>query len=330
MTSRREILKALGAATLAQPFASLAQQPQKVRRIGFVGLGIPTLPGAVLVRQTLSDALLRLGYEEGRNLIVERRYAEFKPERYPALVDELIRLNVELIVTVTGPATLAAMRATRTLPIVMVAPLPVEQGLIASHARPGGNVTGVDTWPAPELAGKTFQVIKDAVPSAKRAVKLSYPRKEYGPPDAKAARKIASITGLTIVYIDMKRSDELSGVLDQIAASRADVLLVSGDEFFNAHFASIAAFAIKRKLVSISEAPAYTLAGGLLHYGTDPLAYTERTASFIDRILRGANPADLPAEQPTQYELVLNRKTAQAIGMTFPQSFMLQVTRVIE
>ena len=331
MTSRREILKALGIATLGHPLVGLAQQSQKMRRIGFLGNGVFTSAGATLVRQTLKDALRRLGYEEGRNLVIEWRYAEFKPERLPVLADELVRLDLELIVTLNAPGTLAAMQATKTIPIVMVSYLPIRQGLIESHARPGGNVTGFDTMPAAETSLKIYQLLKEAVPGAKRATRLSYPRAPFDPAGfTDRWHEVASKTGLTIAHVDVTRNEELAGALDRIAASRPDVFFVSGDPFIVPHFPAIAAFAVKRKLPSMSEHSNYTASGGLLHYGADPMEPWVRIASYIDRILRGAKPGDLPVEQPTKYELVLNRKTAKEIGLTLPLPFMRQVTRVIE
>jgi putative ABC transport system substrate-binding protein len=326
---RRRFLIALGA-LFAAPLTSFAQPAQKVRRIGFLGVGVAKGAGAMLARQRLTDTLRRLGYDEGRNLVVEWRYAENKPERFPALVDELIRSDLELIVTITGPVTLAAKRATRTIPIVMISILPLAYGLIDSYARPGGNITGVDSFPTAELSLKNYQILKDAVPGAKRAVRLLYPRPLFDPIAFERQLGVAEKTGLAIAHVEMTRAEELTASLEKIVASRPDVLFVSGDEFFIPHFAAIAEFAVKRKLVSISESPGYTLAGGLLNYSSDSLANLDRVASFIDRILRGARPGDLPVEQPTQYELVLNRKTAKALGVKLPLSFMRQVTRVIE
>lgn len=288
--------------------------------------------GAQVARKLLTDPLQRLGYEEGRNLVIEWRFAENNPERLPALADELVRLNVELIVTDFNSSTLAAKRATRSIPIVMGASWDtVEQSFIDSHARPGGNITGIDWSLGPQTAERNYQILKDAVPGAKRAVRLwdpSHPTAyRYGD---EHLRRITSNTGLTVVSVGITRAEDLAGALDQVVASRAEVLYVAGDESIPPLFREIAAFAVKQKMASIGSHPRYTTVGGLLSYTANVLATLDLRAGYIDRILRGAKPADLPVEFPTKFELVLNMKTAKAIGVKFPPSFMLRVDRTIE
>ncbi len=233
--------------------------------------------------------------------------------------------------TFDNPAAFAAKRATPTIPIVMgTSGLPVEAGLIDSYAHPGGNVTGLDWWPTPQLAEKIWQILKSAVPGAKRGAALWNPKQPlahlFGD---EFRRRVASNTGLTVVTVDITRAEDLAVALDRIAAIRPDVLSVSGEDHIFAHFHEIAAFAANRKLVSIGGI-GYASAGGLLTYGASLQTVTDRIGSYIDRILRGAKPAEIPVEQPTNYDLVLNMKTAKAIGLKLPPAFMAQVDRVIE
>jgi putative ABC transport system substrate-binding protein len=248
------------------------------------------------------------------------------------IADELVRLRVETIMTPLNAATLAAKRATKTIPIVMItSDHPVERGLIDSYARPGGNVTGLDWWPTSSLSEKTYQILKFAVPKAKIAASIADSTDPlanlYG---EEFVRRVASNVGLSVAHVQVSRAGDLARAFDRVAEMRADVLSVAGGEVISPHYREIAAFAVKRKLASISGSPIYVELGGLLRYGPDVFAAWDRAASYIDRILRGAKPADLPVERPSKYELVLNTKTAKAMGMTFPPSFMLQVDRTIE
>lgn len=327
---RRQVLSAI--ATLLVACIARAHQSPKPRKIGFLGIAGTTHPSGRYVREALPAALARLGYNEGKNLIIEWRYAEGKPERLPALAEELVRLGVELIVTTSNASTLAAKHATRTIPIVMYSSTyPIESGLIKSYARPGGNITGLDWWPTRELAEKTYQFLRAAFPGAKQVVVLRNSKDPnshmYGD---EYKRKISSTLGLTIVDVDMRSAEDLRDSVDQIAAIRGDILYVGGGAAINARIREIAAFAIKRKLLSIGNSAGYADGGGLLQFGAERSAMTDRAASYVDRILRGAKPADLPVEQPTKYELVLNVKTAKAIGINLSPSFMARVDRVIE
>jgi putative ABC transport system substrate-binding protein len=328
--NRRKFIAAAGGAIAAQfaAWVTHAQQPQKLRRIGHLFIGGPSHPGAQFARRLMAESLGRLGYEEGKNLLVERRYAEGRLDRFPGLAQELIDLNVELIVTVGNVATFAAKRATRTIPIVMMASaFPVEAGLIDSYARPGGNITGTDWW-SHEIGEKLYQFLKDAVPGATRAARIWYPGDfdRYGD---EHLQRIRAATGLTVVNASMTRTEHLAGALERVVASRAEVLHVSGNEFFTPYYAAIATFAAERSLVSISESPNYTNVGGLLHYCAEPVAIADRVANHIDRILRGAKPSDIPVERPTKFELVLNDRAAKAMVVKFPPAFTAQVTRVI-
>jgi len=265
-------------------------------------------------------------------LVIERRSAEGLAERLPALAEELVRLNVELIVTNPNSATLAAKRATQTIPIVMFAAfLPVEDGLVERLARPGGNVTGVAPWVGVETSDKMFQLLKEAVPSAKRATLLIDPKFQgmhlYEKVIAQQDRNLAKI-GMTVTRIGMTRPDELAAALERVVASKPDVLYVSATVAQSD--AEIAAFAIQRKLVSLGDRANYLRAGGLIYYGVDPVSHVDEVASYVDRILRGAKPRDLPVQHAPKWELLLNGKSARAIGFSPPPLFMARVSQVID
>jgi len=326
---RRQFLIATGALLAAR--LGHAQQSKELYRIGWLTSRSPSDPG-VFSPKSASDSLRRLGYEEGKNVHIEWRFAENRIERFPALASDLMRLNVDLIVTTSHEATRAAQQATRTIPIVMAGgSFPLQLGFIASYARPGGNITGLDWAPTIAVAGKGYQLLKEAVPGAKRIASLWDPNamsaQLYG---AEFIRKVSSDTGLSIERVELSKAEELAVALKRIAAMRADALYVGGYVGIRPHFGSIAAFALKRKMISISSGQGYAAAGGLLFYGAQISAMVARVASYIDRILRGAKPANLPVEQPTKYELVLNLKTARAMGLTLPPGLMVQVDRAIE
>jgi putative ABC transport system substrate-binding protein len=305
-----------------------AQQSRKPRRIGAVFPGLAPTPGAVSGRELLADALRRRGYEDGKNLQIEYRYAEGRSERNQALLQELIGLGVEILFTAGNSATAAAKRLTQTIPIVMGSGFPVEAGLIESYARPGGNVTGTDWFP-PELVDKQYQILKDAVPGATRAARIWYPS-NFHLFGEEHLRRVHAVTGLTVVSASMTRAEHLPGALERVAASGAEVLYVQPFENVAPLLPAIVAFAAERGLVSSSEHASYAQSGGLLQYCAESAHMIDRMASQIDRILRGARPGDIPVERPTTFELVLNAKTAKAMGITLPRALMAQVTRVIE
>lgn len=327
---RRKFLLASGA-LLAAPLASIAQPAQPVRRIGFLSPYLPPPPGTAWL---FRESLRRAGYEEGKNLVIEARFAEGNVKRLPVLAEELVRSKVEVIVAVVNSASDAARRASQTIPIVMFANMfPVERGLAASLARPGGNVTGTVWWAQPqETATKMYQILKEAAPYAKRAAEIRDPTdpQDHLYDRQKMTRMIATM-GMTNTYIELRRLDGLKAALDQIKENKIDVLYVTGGGGpVGSSFREIAAFAIERKLVSISDSPTYIGAGGLLTYGPDGAELYDRTVSYVDRILRGAKPADLPIEQASKYVMAFNTKTARAIGFTPPPSFMLRVDKVVE
>lgn len=253
------------------------------------------------------------------------------PDRLDELAKDLVRRDVELIVAFTNNPVLAAKRASRTIPIVMfIGVLPVELGIVESLARPGGNVTGA-VWTSPEMPGKVAQILKEAAPGAIRVALLgnrSVPvNKIYESEQQRAAQTL----GMTYQYFDVTRAEEIPAVLKRIAASRADALHVIYDPaVIGSRLREIASFAIEHKLVSIGSARAIVNTGGLLYYGPVASDIADQTAGYVDRILRGAKPADLPVQMPRKYELVINAKTARAIGYKIPRALALLADEVID
>jgi len=333
VTTRRAIIGVLAAsAMLARPFAGRAQSTGPVRRIGWLSPSVETATatqqGAALMRELLRKA----GYEEGKNLVIEFRFAEGQLDRLPALANELVRLKPEVIVAYSNDAIAAARRATRSIPIVMAfGTEPVEAGFIESFARPGGNVTGT-VWASSEYMGKVFEFVKEVAPSTKWLAFLANPTvaATAGPGYATAVNRAASTFGIAFLPFDVARADDVAAALDRIAASGADALFVATDPITVAKFGEIAAFALKRKLVTIGTAPQFANAGGLLYCGPDVPELIARTISYVDRILRGARPADLPVEMPTHFFVTINLRTARALGITIPQSLLLRADEVIQ
>lgn len=278
----------------------------------------------------MRDALRRRGWKEGENLVIEERFSEAKAERLPTLARELLELKVELIVGAVDQAIAAAKSVTTTVPIVMLAgDSPVENGYVKTLARPGGNITGT-TWSGSESAGKLLQVLKEAKPSAVQVATLRDPTYPGAPAWKEETDRAAKLLGLNVQYFDVTRVDELTLALTRIAAAPTDALVAWGDAITYPRAADIAAFAIERKLAFVSTVSRYVEAGGLFSVGPNIAEIYDRTASFVDRILRGAAPAELPVEQPTKFELIVNARTAAAIGYKIPAAVLMQAARVIE
>ena len=323
---RRHFL--IGASALFAAKYVRAQQLAKLRTIAFLEPGVPKTPRAEWVQRLIPEALVRLGYEPGKNVQFEFRFAEGKEERLSELAREFVRMNVDLIVTIENNAALAAKRATQTIPIVMASSAAaVEERLVASYAHPGGNITGLDWIPAPDLAAKRYEFLRSAIPNARRIVRLRTPtaRLEHLFGD-EYLRRIAANTGFSIVTVEFKEPAELPGALRKVAEARPEALNVAVEISLQKE---VAAFALDRKLPSIA-GPGYAAVGGLLAHIPHIPTVTDRIASYIDRILRGTKPAELPVEQPTKYSLVLNTKTAKTLGLNLQSSFLLQVDQTIE
>ena len=327
---RRQFLTAAGA-LLATPLARAQQRAQKVRRIGFLS-PIAAPPPDAFPSPVFRDALRRRGYEVGKNLVIEARFAGGNLERLGQLAEELVRLDVELIITAVNDATDAARKATQKIPIVMLANFfVIERGAIASFARPGGNVTGTVYVMQPnEWLLKTFQLLKEAVPTAKRSAHIRHVDSTWGFWDERALEHGNLALGMTSQLVPFRAPEDLEAVFEQLKAARPEVMHVSAGSFIPSFFKQIAAFAIEHKIVSLSETATYTRAGGYLSYGLDLTELWDQVASFVDRILLGAKPADLPVVQPTKFVLTMNGKTARAIGLKLPESFMFRVDQVFE
>ncbi len=329
MMNRRTFLCGLTLGTLSVPLATEAQQTRKTFRIGYLISG-PSLPQDPLPR-VFVPAMRDLGYAEGDNLVIEIRRADNKPERLPALAAELVRLNVDVIVTRGDGEVRAAKQATNTIPIVM-APSgdPVRAGYVASLARPGGNVTGL-SWVSPDLSAKLLEVLKDTVPNLSRIAVLWNAANPMKVLDFNETQRAAQTLGLTVYSIEMKAPSDLEAAFAAITRTRPDALLMLVDEVLAlGMYPRIADFAVKQRLPSIIGEPRYAAAGGLMAYGPSVVDMLRRAASYVDKILKGTKPADLPVEQPAKFELVINMKTAKALGLTIPQSLLVRADEIIE
>jgi putative tryptophan/tyrosine transport system substrate-binding protein len=279
--------------------------------------------------QALLDGLRERGYTEGRNVVFERRFSEGHAERFPAFAAELVRLRVDLILVITTPAAVAAKHATQTIPIVIPTAIdPVGAGLVESLARPGGNVTGLTSM-HPDVVGKRLEFLKDVVPGLSRVVVLWNAANPANAAAWHATQAAALALGLRLHAQDVQGPQDLEGAFALTAQARPDALLVLGDALINMHRQQIAEFATQQRLPSVFTTREWVVAGGLMSYGVSPSDNYRRAAYYVDRILKGAKPADLPVEQPTKFELVINLKTAQALGLTIPSHILFQADEVI-
>jgi putative ABC transport system substrate-binding protein len=280
--------------------------------------------------EAFRQGLHELGYVEGQNIALEFPAVEVQPERLPDLAAALVRLQVDAIVAAMEPAILAATAATTTIPIIMpVANNPVETGIVASLARPGGNVTGLSLI-STELSGKRLQLLKELVPGASRIAVLSYPALPTDAPQLRETEVAAQALGVTLQRLDVRGLDDLATALQAATQRRADALVVLDHAFFFTHRARIVAFAAQSGLPAIYTLREFVKDGGLLSYAPNLADMYRRAATYVDRILRGAKPADLPVQQPTKFELVINLKVAKALGLTIPPTFLFQADEVIQ
>jgi putative ABC transport system substrate-binding protein len=308
--------------------AADAQLAGKVPRIGVIMQGAP--PGEAgdeldVFRQGLRD----LGYVEGQTITLEVRWGKEQPERYPALATDLVQLPVDVIVAAGGSPARAAQKATTTIPIVMlVGTDPVAQGLVASLARPGGNITGL-TMMAHELSGKRLGLLTEAVSGLSRVALLmdaGNPNRQVHLDDHEAA---ARVLGVQLLPLEVRGPDEFVGAFQMATQGHAQALLMAQGALFLRQRARLAELALASRLPTMSGETGYAEAGGLMHYGPDIPGSFRRVAVYVDKILKGAQPVDLPVEQPTTFELVINLKTAQALGLTIPSGLLFQADRVI-
>jgi len=319
---------------LAMPQLGIAQQSPRMRRIGFLSLSKADAEVNQLGAKLTRESLRRLGWEYGKNLLIEPRYAEGDVARLDTLAAELARSGVELILASANPAIVAARRATQTIPVVMIAGIfPVEVGLVQSLARPGGNVTGTSVEIV-ELYARTFQFMRELAPRRTRLAWLTGPPPPGFDQVMQAVSgeilRAAQALGMTIQHIPVKATDDIAGVLEHITASRAELLYVSSSGAIDPRLREITGFAIRNKILSGGDFTWFASVDGAMYYGSNLQDIIDRSMSFVDRILRGAKPGDLPVELPTKYDLILNLKTLRAIGISVPKNVLLQATDVIE
>ncbi len=317
---------ALALSVVGAPLASEAQQPSKISRIGVLRPGPAHDPLVDALRGGLRD----LGYVEGQNLSLEIRFSDGKLDRLPGLAAELVRLRVDVITAFSTPAALAAKQATGTIPIIFTGVGdPVGAGVVASLARPGGNVTGMSVL-ATELSGKRLELLRAAVPKAARVAMLWNSTNPGMVLRVREAEAAARTLGMTLLSLGVHDLDTFSNAFAAITRDRPDALLTLVDPFTRLHRKRIVEFAAQRHLPEIYEAREFVEAGGLMAYGPNLADIERRSATYVDKILKGAKPADLPVQQPTKFELVINLKTAKALGLKIPQSVLVRADQVIQ
>jgi len=328
-STRREFLLAAAAwPALAWTGSVRAQAPAKVRRIGFLSPFSPS--NAELWHQAFRQGLHDLGWVEGKNISIEYRYAEARSDRLPELAADLVRLNVDIIVTSVSPDAVAAKNATKAIPIVMAAPGdPVALGLVESLARPGGNITGLSQI-SPELVGKRLELLKGLVPKLSRVAVLWNPPSKISAISWKEIQLPARELGLQLHSMEVRSASDFDKAFEDATRARAGALAVMPDPLFGGNLKRIADLAAKNRLPSIYHISEFADSGGLVTYGPDRSDMFRRAATYVDKILKGAKPGDLPIEQPTKFELVVNMKTAKALGIEIPQSVLVRADRVIE
>ena len=324
------LIVAFSLATLAPPLSAAAPTPAKVPRIGFLAPQSPSPEVSHLI-EAFRQGLRDLGYVEGRNIVIEYRWAHLSFERLPALAAELVRLNVDIIVAVVTQASLAAKNATGTIPIVMVGVSdPVGSGLIASLGRPGGNITGTSGMAA-ELVGKQLELLKETLPKVSRVAALWNPTNPvFQALQLREAKAAARALRVQLQLLEARGPDELDRAFAAMTRERAGALFVLVDGVFVLHRRRIADLAAKRRLPAVSGLREFAEAGLLMAYGPSQPEMYRRTATFVDKILKGTKPADLPVEQPMRFELVINMKTAKALGLSFPPSVLIRADQLIE
>jgi putative ABC transport system substrate-binding protein len=327
---RRQFLIAAGG-LLAAPFAAEAQRAAKVARIGYLS---PSLASSPNLRDAFFQGLRDLGYVEGRNFVIEYRDAEGRIERAPALAAELVTLKVDVIFVGGGTrVTLGAMQATKTIPIVFTGVGdPVESGLVTSLARPGGNVTGLSSL-GPELVGKNLELLKQAVPGVDRVAVLWRPGAlgERTDKDMLTGADVAArALGVRLQFVEAQGPDEFARAFSDMSSARAGALTVLPSNRFLREHKRLVDLAAKNRLPAVYTSREFVDAGGLMSYGANEPDLFRRAATYVDKILKGAKPNDLPVEQPTKFELVINLKTAKALGLTIPQSVLAHADEVIQ
>ncbi len=328
MMDRRTFLAGTGAVLLAAPLAAEAQQTGKVPRVGVLLLGSRSDP-IQLVARAFQQGLRELGYVEGQSIAIEYRWAESQDERLPDLAAELVRLRVDVIVATIAVAVQAAKHATKAIPIVMVVNDPVAAGFVASVARPGGNITGLSMMMT-EVVGKQLEMLREVVPKISRVAVLGNPANPGSAPQLRAAEMAARALGVRLQPLEARDPSEIDRAFAAMTRERAGAFLVLLDPMLGAQRERIADLAARSHLPAMYALRLHVEAGGLMAYGANIFDLYRRMAIDVDKILKGAKPGDLPVEQPTKFELVINLKTAKALGLTIPQSLLGRADEVIQ
>jgi putative ABC transport system substrate-binding protein len=309
------------------PAGSSAQHAEKIPRIGYLGSVSPAANAARI--EAFREGLRELGYVEAKNIFIEYRSAEGKLDRLPGLAAELVRLKVEIIVTGGPPASRAAKEATSTIPVVMGFDTdPVGNGFVTSLARPGGNITGLSTL-SPEISGKQLELLREIVPNLSRVAVFGHSKEPANPQLLREAETAAGAFRIKLQYVDILTPQDIEAAFRTANKARAEAVLFLGAFLFNPYRAQIAHLAVGNRLPAIYNAVEWVEAGGLMSYGTSFPDLFRRAATYVDKILKGAKPAELPVEQPKKFELVINLKTAKQIGLTIPANVLARADRVI-
>jgi putative ABC transport system substrate-binding protein len=322
---RRTLIATLAGGLLAAPFATLAQLPAKLPRIGILGN-----ESKGTAWDGFRQGMRELGYVDGRNVTMDWRWAEGRTDLYPALAIELVQLKADVIVASSTQAIRAVKQATGTIPVVMAnSAYPDKIGLVESLARPGGNVTGLSNV-SPDLMGKRFELLKEIAPKVSRVAVLWNPASPVEPLGFRAVQAAGAANGLEILSIEVRTPDDYAAAFAAVTASRADALYALANPVNSKFRQLIADFALKSRLPDIYEDRSYVESGGLFSYGPSFTDMYRRAATYVDKILKGQKPAELPVAQPTEFELFINPKTAKALGLTIPQSMLLRGGVLIE
>jgi ABC-type uncharacterized transport system substrate-binding protein len=326
--SRRILSLVVGSLLLARgPYAE-AQQPPKKPLIGVLVAGSPSSMESRI--KAFQKRLRELGYMEGQNIVVEYHYAEGNYDRLTAIATDLVRSNANVIVTWAIPVTQVVKNATNTIPIVMAGGgNPVETGLVESLAKPGGNITGLATIQN-ELTGKRLELLKEAVPKISRVAMVFNPEGQVPTQGYEPLKAIAQSLKISVEPLEIRKPNEIDKTFAVIPKSRVDALILESDPVFNINRQKVIALAAKNRLPAMYPERRWAEDGGMMAYGTDLIEVASRAGIFVDKILKGAKPADLPVEQPTKFELVINLKTAKQIGVTIPQSVLFRADKVIK
>ena len=314
----------------ASLYTASAQAPQKVPRVGYLVSGSQSDPQRKRLADAFRQGLRELGYVEGQNIAIESRWADGQDDRLPALAADLVRSKVDVIVTQSGAATRATQQATRAIPIVMaLANDAVASGLVASLARPGGNTTG-QTVILPDLIAKQLQLLKEVVPKLSLVALLTNPTNPASAPSLREAEASTRALGVRLRTLEVRHPQEIDSAFAEATREGASALLIVPDVVFVSQRRQIAELGTKRRLPSIYGVAEYAEAGGLMAYGASYIDLVRHSATYVDKILKGAKPADLPVEQPTKFELVINLRTAKAIGLTIPPSVLQRADQLID